>query len=131
MADCPDTRSWVEKAEEDARVARVLMESDLRGFASTIAFHCQQAAEKYLKACLVSGRIEFPKTHDFGQLITLGFGLSTSFEQMRRPTDRLQPYAVEARYPYIVPNEAEVKQALADMEGVRKFCRSFLGITDD
>lgn len=131
MADCPDTMSWVERAEEDACVARVLSESDLDGFSGTIAFHCQQAAEKYLKACLVSGRIEFPKTHDFGPLITLGLGLSTDFEQIRTPTDRLQPYAVEARYPYVVPHEAEVKQALADMEVVRKFCRMLLEISDD
>jgi predicted nucleotidyltransferase len=33
-------------------------------FREIVAFHCQQAVEKFLKALLVRRQIEFPKTHD-------------------------------------------------------------------
>lgn len=130
MVDCPDTRRWVEKAEEDARAARALTGLDLHAFSGTITFHCQQSGEKYLKACLINRKLAFPKTHDFGQLITLCLQVSTDFEPLRSPTDRLQPYAVLARYPYLAPQESEVKRALEDMEQVRTFCRGFLEIAE-
>ena len=43
---------WIEKADEDRLVVHQLFEADsiARG---TIGFHCQQAAEKYLKAFLI------------------------------------------------------------------------------
>ena len=34
-----------------------------------VGFHCQQAAEKYLKAFLTHSRIEFPRTHDLKALL--------------------------------------------------------------
>jgi HEPN domain-containing protein len=40
-------------------------------FRDTVAFHCQQAVEKYVKAILVRHRVEFRKTHDIGQLLDL------------------------------------------------------------
>ena len=47
-----DTGQWVNKAEDDFRVAeRELRVTDLPSY-DAICFHSQQCAEKYLKACL-------------------------------------------------------------------------------
>ena len=131
MADCPDTMSWVDKAEEDARAALLLSEAEAGGFGGTIVFHCQQAAEKYLKACLVHSRIAFPRTHDLGQLVTLCVTRAEELAGLRMVADRLQPYAVEARYPYAAPQDDEVRQALADMAEVRRCCRAHLRLDPD
>jgi HEPN domain-containing protein len=57
----------VAKAEVDYRTAERLV-TDPDPIRESIAFHCQQAVEKYLKAFLVSLQVEFPKTHDLEQL---------------------------------------------------------------
>ncbi len=130
MGNCPDTEFWIAKAEEDARAVDLLSATDAAGFGATIAFHCQQAAEKYLKGCLVYAGIEFPKTHDFEKLLTLCARVSREFEKLQPQTDRLQPFAVAARYTLVVPQESEVEQAVQDMKRVRAFCRGVLGLTE-
>ncbi len=126
MGNCPDVQSWVDKAEEDVRAVHVLCAADPGGFAGTIVFHCQQAAEKYLKACLVGAGISFPRTHDLEQLLTNCITVSTDFENLQHAADRLQPYAVAARYPHAAPLESEMRRAVEDMEQVCSTCRSWL-----
>lgn len=63
-------RQWLVRAFEDLSVARLLIESKSPWHA-TAAFHSQQAAEKFIKALLVDNQIEFPKTHNIGDLVAL------------------------------------------------------------
>jgi len=65
--------AWIEKAEQDLLAASIILDSgyDEKPY-GTVCFHCQQAAEKYLKAYLVFLDVMFPKTHNIGQLIQLG-----------------------------------------------------------
>ena len=53
-------RQWIAKAEVDYRTAERLVRDD-EPIRESIAFHCQQTAEKYLKAFLVWRQVEFPK----------------------------------------------------------------------
>jgi HEPN domain/Nucleotidyltransferase domain len=56
-------RDWLRKADLDWDVAaRLVSEGDR--FRDIVAFHCQQAVEKYVKAILVRHQVEFRKTHD-------------------------------------------------------------------
>jgi HEPN domain-containing protein len=56
------TREWVRKAEDDFRVAGLIAAgSEL--FHDQVCFHCQQSAEKYLKALLGELGQTIPKTH--------------------------------------------------------------------
>jgi HEPN domain-containing protein len=68
-------------------------------FPNAIAFHSQQAAEKYLKAFLVWHQVAFPKTHDLEEILdvveTIDAGLAASL----RDVIILTPYGVELRYP--------------------------------
>jgi HEPN domain-containing protein len=63
-------RQWFAKAELDYRAADRLVK-DPEPLREISAFHCQQAADKYLKAFLVRHQIEFPRTHDPEELLEL------------------------------------------------------------
>jgi len=55
-------RKWIVKGDNDLRTAGQSLE--LGGPYDTACFHCQQAAEKYLKAVLAHHECVIPKTHD-------------------------------------------------------------------
>jgi HEPN domain-containing protein len=98
----PDLRElveqWLDKAAADLDAAEQL---SIRGgrFREIVAFHCQQAAEKYLKALLVRRQVEFPKTHDIGKLLDLVATVDAGIAGSLRDADALTPFGVEARYP--------------------------------
>ncbi len=65
MIDKNYIENWIKKAEEDLKTAsHELLLSDNEMVTSSICFHSQQAAEKYLKCFLVFKNIEFSRTHD-------------------------------------------------------------------
>jgi len=64
-----------------------------------LCFDAQQAAEKAIKAVLVSRQIDFPKTHSIAELFTLAHEHSISPPEKIQRATTLTPYAVAARYP--------------------------------
>jgi len=126
----PDCLEWVAKAEEDRRAAELLHASGDATFGAIICFHCQQSAEKYLKAALVQARVDFPKTHDFGELVILCKTVAADFERLKPPTSLLQKYAVDPRCPGFAPDAATVTAAMDAMREVRTFCRGHLGLEE-
>jgi HEPN domain-containing protein len=113
-------QAWLAKAEADLRAAGVLL-ADEAGFGSVVAFHCQQAAEKFMKAYLVRHQIEFPKAHDLSVVRNLISGSDEALADKLAFADYLTPFGVEARYPGEVPETDTVtaQQALADARRVR------------
>jgi len=91
-------RQWLTKADQDLAVAAHLL-SEEAPFLTAAAFHAQQAAEKYLKALLVRHQVEFPKTHDLGELLDLLATADAALAQQLRAAEGLNPYAVDTRYP--------------------------------
>ena len=91
-------RQWFAKAELDYRAAERLVR-DPEPLREIIAFHCQQAAEKYLKALLVSLQIEFPKTHDLEELLELLAPVRPDVAAMLEGIEVLNPFGVKIRYP--------------------------------
>ena len=91
-------RDWIEKADADLEVARRMSAEtvDNLQIREIVGFHCQQAAEKYLKALLTRCQIEFPKTHDIKTLLQLaGDPVAGSLGAAKW----LTPFGVEIRYP--------------------------------
>jgi HEPN domain-containing protein len=95
-------RQWLDKAGADFDAAEELSTQGGR-FREIVAFHCQQAVEKYLKAFLVRRQIEFPKTHDLAKLLDRVATVDASIAESLRDADALTPYGVEARYPSDAP----------------------------
>jgi HEPN domain-containing protein len=63
----PEVQDWLHKVAEDYRVAEALA-ALAEPLDDSICFHCQQAAEKLLKALLVARDLAPPRTHDLEEL---------------------------------------------------------------
>ena len=91
-------RQWIAKADVDLRTAEWLMMAP-DPIRDSIAFHCQQAAEKYLKALLVSLQVEFPKTHDLEELLDVLGTVAADVASDLEGVKFLSPFGVKIRYP--------------------------------
>jgi len=56
-------KAWIEKGDHDLGTAQITY-LHIPKYRDTIAFHCQQAGEKYLKSYLIFLEIPFKRTHD-------------------------------------------------------------------
>ena len=65
-----EIKEWIEKADHDLGSAKIIY-LHLPDYFDTIAFHCQQAVEKYIKAMLIFYKIEFLRSHDLIYLLEL------------------------------------------------------------
>jgi HEPN domain-containing protein len=65
----------------------------------TLCYHAQQAAEKSLKAVLVSRDVEFPYTHDIARLVTVVQDAGIAWRKDLDDAVDLTEYAIQYRYP--------------------------------
>lgn len=93
------TREWVEKAEGDFNTAGREIRARKSPNYDAVCFHCQQGAEKYLKAFLQECDFRIPKIHDLNQLLEYCLPFDGTFEMHRDSLKELTKYAVEFRYP--------------------------------
>lgn len=109
-----EAEAWLARANDDLGAARKLL-SGQDPFTASASYHCQQAAEKALKAVLASSGEAIPKTHDLRVLIGRCVAIETSLEALRDACDELTPYATEFRYPTSSPDPTfvEVDAAIA------------------
>lgn len=116
---------WMSHAESDLRLAR-LAAADDSILPEQVCFHAQQAAEKAIKAVLLSRRIEFPLTHDIEQLLEIGEISGLPLPENVREAGILSPYAVETRYPgyWAEVTQADVDDALRTAEQIVSWARS-------
>ncbi|TCL56045.1 HEPN domain-containing protein [Hydrogenispora ethanolica] len=75
-------KKWIIKAENDLKTADQLLKMD-EPITDSICFHCQQAAEKYLKAYLTHQGIPPEKTHKIERLIEAASQIDTSFVNLK------------------------------------------------
>jgi len=117
----------LQKAYRDLLSARILLAHSPPIF-DTACFHCQQAAEKALKAFLVWQAVPFEKVHSLTYLLDLCEAQEPGFTLLRERADTLAPYAVDIRYPSeamaISPDEAQ--EALATAEALWTFVLAHL-----
>lgn len=124
----PLTVEWVQKAEADWSTMR-------REFAvrqdpnyDAVCFHAQQCAEKYLKALLKENGLAVPKTHDLAALLGM---LVESYSELAVYADRmdsLSDLAVEVRYPGVVTDQQDARDALELAGQIRECIRSLLSL---
>lgn len=113
---------WFKKAENDLLVIKNNLSADEIPV-DACCFHAQQAAEKYLKAYLVSKQIRFPKTHDLQSLLNLCAEINPSFKQVLEPAIKLSDYAIAPRYPDAFDDLtiADAKNAQRDAIEIKDF----------
>jgi HEPN domain-containing protein len=97
------------KAEHDLQAAENLIHSKPQVL-DAACFHCQQCAEKYLKAYLFSKGIDFEKIHDIKKLQSDCAKIDKDFLDLN--FENLDIYAVEARYAdnFLLPELSEAEK---------------------
>jgi HEPN domain-containing protein len=93
------------RPDKDHEVARILHAH--RGPSAYACFHCQQAAEKLLKACLVAMGAEPPRVHDLEALLRLVEQAGCRLDVDRDAISDLAQYAVAPRYPGFPDEQAD------------------------
>ncbi|HOP31585.1 MAG TPA: HEPN domain-containing protein, partial [Spirochaetota bacterium] len=84
-----------------------------------ICYHCQQAAEKYLKSFLVLKNEPVMKTHDLSFLAEICIKIDSDFESIIQSCEELTDYSISTRYPSNIEiNLADMKKAILDCEKV-------------
>jgi HEPN domain-containing protein len=106
------TRQWIKKAEQDY----------------ALAVHCQQCAEKYLKALMEERGISTPKTHALVLLLAALISNYPRLRSFRRGLAFLTPFAVEIRYPGDNATKRQAVAALRWAGKLREKARDLLGI---
>src|SRR5215471_1222342 len=125
MVDAEFVIPWLQKAENDISSALHLAENMHPAPAEIICFHCQQAAEKYLKAFLVYNDQEPPKTHDLIELARLCNNFDSDFSVIIPKCEYLLPFATQTRYPSKLELEEEdMKRALVYAQAIIEFVKS-------
>lgn len=117
--------NWMNKAEKDLLTAKhELSFADV--VTESVCFHCQQAAEKYLKAYLVFLGIPFTKTHEIGELITKCESKDKEISRFKEEADKLTDYAIEIRYPddWYEPTLNEAKEAFDIATKIKEFIQN-------
>lgn len=119
---------WMLKAEQDFTAANLLMYAGETPIPDYVCFHCQQCAEKYLKAYLQEHGVEFERKHDLVPLLLLCQSLDDDFKQLKKDLSQLDRYAVVVRYPGIIIKADTAKAALKAADRVQKFIRKKLRV---
>ncbi len=91
-----DPREWLNRARSNLAQARL---EHPQVYLEDLCFNAQQAAEKAVKALLLSRGIRFPYVHDLAELLSLLEQAGEDIPPRVREAQVLSDYAVEARYP--------------------------------
>jgi HEPN domain-containing protein len=119
-------RNWLKKARHDFINAKTILEVLPDGKETpfdTVCFHCQQAVEKYLKACLVHFDADIPRTHDLADLTRMCAQFNQAFLEISDLAETLTPYAAGIRYPddFYLPSLEEAREALQTVVRIKEF----------
>ena len=123
-------QQWFKKANNDLRNAEILLNCGENEIPyDTLCFHCQQASEKYIKGYLIYKEMDFPKTHNLADLISICTQTDTSFSKYITEMEKLTPYAVEIRYPddFYMPPEDDAREAYKIASEIKNFIMQKIG----
>lgn len=122
-----EANDWLKHAESDLKLAGLAVGNpDIRP--EQICFHAQQAAEKAIKAVLLSCEIGFPFTHDIEELLEVAESNGVELPDSIRNAGILTPYAVETRYPgYLLDlTDADIDEAMRTAEQTLQWARGLV-----
>jgi HEPN domain-containing protein len=125
----PITREWVEKAEADFATAQREIRVRKHPNYDGVCFHCQQCAEKYLKARLQEDRVVFAKTHNLLVLLDLLLPSYQTWNVLRPDLLILNNFAVAYRYPGESTDLQTTRDAFERCKRIRAVVRKSLDLS--
>jgi HEPN domain-containing protein len=126
-----DPREWLNRAKSNLAKAKIASE-DSEIYLEDLCFDAQQAAEKAIKAVLISINVRFPYSHNLGQLLTLVEQAGLSVPNPVRQAAGLSDYAVQLRYPGFSEPViwTEYEEAHATAEAVVRWAEAIVAQTN-
>jgi HEPN domain-containing protein len=119
-----EAKEWMMYADNDFEAANQLASFHFPKI-EIICYHCQQSAEKILKAFLVCSDKNPPKVHDLEELRGLCENIDNTFIELKKESIRLNDYSSQPRYPFgLEISEADMRLAIKDSERIREFVRT-------
>jgi len=126
-------QQWLRYAEGDLTVAEREMHAPAPVY-HVICFLCQSAAEKFLKAYLISRGWSLEKTHDLVTLLGRCAGYEAGFAALAAEGALLNEYIVAGRYPGDIAWEqttaTEAREALEAAQRIRAQVRQSMSRDD-
>ncbi|MCY3669215.1 MAG: HEPN domain-containing protein [Gemmatimonadetes bacterium] len=112
-----DPREWLNRAKSSFAMAKNRVPD---AYLEDLCFGAQQAAEKAIKAVMISRNIDFPYVHDLALLLSILEKDGENVPDEVRRATILTPYAVDIRYPSIEQpvSEQDYRDAIEIAEAV-------------
>jgi HEPN domain-containing protein len=128
MSGSFDVEKWALFAQTDYDIAKRLAETHYPTPLAAICFHCQQSAEKILKAYAIAQNEKLIKTHDLNLVLDQCLNYDSRFEDYADACEILAEYAVASRYPSDeeLIAEHDMKAALKNALEILKFTKARL-----
>ena len=101
MPDSKRYMDWVGKADSDLKSALILFEHE--GDYGIVAFHCQQAIEKLLKAFLLKSLGELIEGHSLIFLCKRASLFDINVKSFLKDCAYINQFYIETRYPSDIP----------------------------
>jgi len=124
-------RRWLDRADEDLIVARLVFSEQHTAHA---CFLSQQCLEKSLKAYLLDKSGNYPRTHRLVDLLGECTAIDASFSEFLPDCIIIDQYYIPTRYPdampgslpHGIPGETEAKEALEIADKLHQFVKGLL-----
>ena len=125
-------KGWIEKADHDLGTA-ILINQHIPEYSDTLAFHCQQAVEKYIKCLLEKNFISFKRSHDLRYLLDLLNDVIPIDDELYENVIKLNAFGVEIRYPDTIIHltKEESEEAVEIAKNFRIFLKNNIGFDFD
>lgn len=124
-----DVLEWLECAKMDFITAKHLYKTLYPIPHSIVCYHCQQSAEKYLKALILANNGKIKKTHDLLNLLEYLSTCLAISDSLKLACANLTRFATRTRYPTDENiDETLTKKALQDMDTVVNWVKKELKV---
>ena len=125
MAEDEFVAEWFRYANMDLDTAKYTFETMHPAPLEIICFHCQQAAEKFLKGVLVAFDVEPEKTHDLSKITAVLKTYLTVPDEFSSFEKTLTQFGVRTRYPNeISVDESQTKTAISHAQEIKQWAES-------
>lgn len=121
-------RDWIVKADHDLGTA-IVINQYIPDYSDTLAFHCQQATEKYIKCLLEKHSIPFKRSHDLRYLLDLLEDVIPLNSEIYESIMKLNAFGIEIRYPDIKIELTirDREEAIQISQDFREFLKNHIG----
>lgn len=126
MGESKNYKDWFEFADMDLSSAKFLFDKMYKKPYEIICYHCQQAAEKFIKGVMLYFGDDIIKTHDLPKLRNKLKG-KVDTNEIAIECEMLTPFAVLSRYPLAIEvDESQTKVAIAEAEKVKAWAENIV-----